>query len=298
MDIAAIGGLLGGLGQLAGGASGLFQSGGRQPDMSFQQNWRNDEMALARAQMDMQREFAQQGIRWKVADAKAAGIHPLAALGVMPTSYSPVSVGGSYPDSSFGDRGVDVGGSLANMGQGLGRAIAATQSKEERVLTAFELKRQEQELVRGDLENQVLASKLAIAQQGLGPGMPSSVGGVAGGANPEAQILGTTTGGVTTHPSKSSKAEDEFGAPLMAEMLYRNRLLPMLGAAPPAIVVQQIKKMYPNATGAYWDYAKWDWQPTFDKSGEGRLRRYIDWRRNAAGFGPGPTGSAAPYLAP
>lgn len=30
---------------------------------------------------ELQREFAQHGIRWKVADAKAAGIHPLAALG-------------------------------------------------------------------------------------------------------------------------------------------------------------------------------------------------------------------------
>ena len=35
----------------------------------------------ANKQYEMQKEFAQNGIRWKVADAKAAGIHPLAALG-------------------------------------------------------------------------------------------------------------------------------------------------------------------------------------------------------------------------
>lgn len=34
----------------------------------------------------MNKEFAQHGIRWKVADAKAAGIHPLAALGTQTNS--------------------------------------------------------------------------------------------------------------------------------------------------------------------------------------------------------------------
>jgi hypothetical protein len=43
---------------------------------------------------DLQREFAQHGISWKVADAARAGIHPLAALGVQTHSASPVHVGG------------------------------------------------------------------------------------------------------------------------------------------------------------------------------------------------------------
>lgn len=44
-------------------------------------------------QLKYQREFAQQGLSWRVADAQRAGMHPLAALGAqgMP-SYSPVSV--------------------------------------------------------------------------------------------------------------------------------------------------------------------------------------------------------------
>lgn len=72
-------------------------------------------------QMDAQREFAQMGIRWKVADAKAAGIHPLYALGANTTSYSPVSVG---------DTG--VGTAMSGLGQDLSRAYAANQSREER----------------------------------------------------------------------------------------------------------------------------------------------------------------------
>lgn len=300
MDIAAIGSLLGGLGQAAGGIGGLF--GNRsvsQPDMSFAQNWRNDEMALARQQMQLQQDFAQQGIRWRVADAKAAGLHPLAALGAQPVQYSPVSVGGSYPDTgSYSSGGSDIGASLANLGQGVGRAVAATQSKMERVQTAFEIARQQQELTRGDLENQVLASRLAVMQQGAGPGLPGGSGGVAGGVAPESQVLATTTGGFTTHPSQASKAEDEFGAPLMAEMLYRNRLLPMLGKAPPSTIVAAMKKKYPGATGAYWDYVKMDWQPTYHKSGEGMLRRYTNWRRGADSGWTYGTGSAAPYMAP
>lgn len=46
------------------------------------------------SQMDeTQREFAQHGIRWKVADAKAAGVHPLFALGQGGTApYTPSQV--------------------------------------------------------------------------------------------------------------------------------------------------------------------------------------------------------------
>jgi len=36
-----------------------------------------------------QREFAQQGLRWKVEDAKAAGLHPLYALGGSGAAFSP-----------------------------------------------------------------------------------------------------------------------------------------------------------------------------------------------------------------
>ena len=60
----------------------------------------------AAQQAALQKEFAQNGIRWKVADAKAAGLHPLAALGAQTTSYQPVSVGQDF--SSFGQMGQDV----------------------------------------------------------------------------------------------------------------------------------------------------------------------------------------------
>jgi len=105
----------------------------------------------------MQREFAQQGIRWKVADAKAAGIHPLAALGAQTHSFAPVSVGGS-----------SMGNALASMGQGVGRAISATQTQDERTATTNTMAQQLQ-LDNMSLQNQILASKLRLMNQ------PSSV---------------------------------------------------------------------------------------------------------------------------
>lgn len=40
-----------------------------------------------------QEQFAQHGIQWRVQDAKAAGIHPVYALGGQPSSYAPQRVG-------------------------------------------------------------------------------------------------------------------------------------------------------------------------------------------------------------
>lgn len=42
---------------------------------------------------ELQREFAQNAISWKAADAKRAGLHPLAALGASTVSASPSYVG-------------------------------------------------------------------------------------------------------------------------------------------------------------------------------------------------------------
>ena len=70
-----------------------------------------------------QKEFAQNGIRWRVADAKAAGIHPLYALGASTNSYSPVS-------GYAGDNGISQAAS--EFGQGISRAVQAKMTRDER----------------------------------------------------------------------------------------------------------------------------------------------------------------------
>lgn len=87
---------------MALGSAAASVYGGRQANKANK--------AMAAQQEALQREFAQQGIRWKVADAKAAGLHPLYAIGAQGAQYSPVS----YSDS--------MGPAIAQAGQQISSA--------------------------------------------------------------------------------------------------------------------------------------------------------------------------------
>lgn len=110
----------------------------------------------------MQVDFAQHGIKWKVEDAKSAGIHPVYALGAPTTSYSPVSL--STPaDNSMGN-------AIASAGQDVGRAINATRTGAERT-DAYTKAVQALSLEKGALENQLLASQIKRLQVQTNPPM-------------------------------------------------------------------------------------------------------------------------------
>lgn len=112
---AAIGGALGAAGSIVGGIIGNNMSSSSAAQLN-QQNY------------ERQKEFAQQGIRWRVADAKAAGLHPLAALGAQGAMYTPSGhIGGT--DTSF------IGDAAAQFGQGIERAVSAKQQRAERLRT-------------------------------------------------------------------------------------------------------------------------------------------------------------------
>lgn len=127
---------------------------------------RKTQMAIAQQNIAAQREFAQHGIRWKVADAQAAGLHPLAALGAQVSSFSPVSVGSS------GDGGASH---FAQAGQDIGRAIKAAQTAEERAARDAETVRK-LDVEKKGLENGILrtelVSKIRRETEGLGPAFP------------------------------------------------------------------------------------------------------------------------------
>jgi len=211
----------------------------------------------------LQKEFAQQGIRWKVEDAKAAGLHPLAALGAQTMSYSPVSVGGS-----------DIGTGLAAAGQDVSRAINATRGKGER-LDAYAKTVQDLNLRRMGLENDLLASQIAkINQAGTPPALPRETDRLLvegqgdsplvnvkpvdqattapgqpyaeSAANPEMGWARTESGWAPVQSKEfHDRAEEDFGATLGWWM--RNRILPRsLGGSfsPP--------KNVPMAPGDTW----------------------------------------------
>lgn len=90
----------------------------------------------------LQREFAQQGIRWKVEDAKAAGLHPLYAIG---------STGASYSPSTYSDA---MGPAIAQAGQQIGTGIAAHSQEKTRKREA-------------SLQRQLQQNQIIIGQQRL-----------------------------------------------------------------------------------------------------------------------------------
>lgn len=122
------------VGNIIGAGASLL--GGSLDNSNARGQWQNEYNA--------QKEFAQNGIRWKVADAKAAGIHPLYALGAQTASYSPQAVSHS-----------NYAQTLGQMGQNIGRAIQAKFSKEERELANLQVDnaRLENQFRRAQVEN-------------------------------------------------------------------------------------------------------------------------------------------------
>lgn len=125
-----LGSIISGIGSVLGG---LFGQSSQEKQME--------------QQIAAQREFAQQGIRWRVADAKAAGVHPLYALGANTHSFSPIGIGGN-----------PLGEGIAAAGNEFGRAVSAKGTNVER---AYNSRIMQLQLQRGELENQLLASQIA-----------------------------------------------------------------------------------------------------------------------------------------
>lgn len=149
------------LGSLLGAGSSLL--GGLMGQQSANKAARLQQIQ-AEENREMQEEFAQQGVRWRVIDAKRAGIHPLAALGAQLQSYQPVQIGSTFDNS--------LGTGIAAAGQDLGRALQAAGTAQERV-SGYEKTVQDLTLQRMGLENQILASQLAKQTGQLGPPMPA-----------------------------------------------------------------------------------------------------------------------------
>lgn len=109
----------------------------------------------------MQMRFAKEGIRWKVEDAKRAGISPEYALGASTMSFSP-----THTASNAGDL-------VADAGQNIARAALATSTKAERDLDA-QLKVQ---TLRGmTLDNDIKQSQMSSINKPGNPPFPSMTG--------------------------------------------------------------------------------------------------------------------------
>lgn len=119
-----IGDIGGGLGSLLGGAA---QVGGFFTDPAAEEAKR-------------QREFAQNSIQWRVADARAAGIHPLAALGAQVSGYVPVSASGQWDQLAAGFSNLGKGAEAIAMRDRLERESEANIREKDAVSKYYEEK--------------------------------------------------------------------------------------------------------------------------------------------------------------
>lgn len=207
----------------------------------------------------LQKQFAQSGIQWKVEDAKKAGVHPLYALGAQTHSFAPQSVG-------------DMG--ISQAGQDIGRAMAATETKAGNAI-GEKLALENQSLQNDLLRSQIAASKLATIRQGQTIPMPTAgdrmlVDGQSGsglvsegpmrrqssaptavhqeaGAVSDIGFTRTSSGGYMPVMSKDAKDRLDDDTIGMLSWNLRNRILPTLGGkgTPPDV---------PAPAGKYWRY--------------------------------------------
>lgn len=229
------------------------------------------------SQLNLSRDAMKAGIRWKVADAKKAGIHPLYALGAQGPVFSPISVGSSTLGQGIAD-------TLNEFGQDLSRAQAAQMTGDERQASVLGKLAVE----RAELENDLLRSQIArINSAQLAPPMPvpnvtvgdeipdSAVQIVPreqtatpplspaqeAGVSPSYSFIRNADGSVSAVRSMDAKErlEEDFVGSL--QYALRNNIFPMLTG---------VSKNVPDASllpddAIGWRYNRWlnSWTPVF-----------------------------------
>jgi len=229
--------------------------------------------------VDMQYDFAKNGLGWKIEDAKKYNIHPLAAIGaptVMPNAYS---VGGN-----------SVGDAVRDMGQDLGRAAQSYMTRDQRkakqTLDTLTLERAalQNDLLRAQVVNTQRASNPAFpvpSDRDVMPGQAQSFVDPTPmqqtvtidkhnrepGQNPSIGYLDTGTG---YFPVYSENAKERLEEDLIGNIMWqlKNRVGPAFGRNfnPPVHI--------PPQPGKKWYYDSGEYRYRSPRKG---IWRYFDW---------------------
>lgn len=243
----------------------------------------------------LQREFAQNGISWKVQDAKNAGVHPLYAIGAQGASFTPSS-------SNFtADTSMQT--ALSSAGADIGRAVNASTSATSRnnanakIMGALAVE-------HAGLQNEVLRSQLLSEQvrrnQQVGPPMPigdryllpgQAQSGVLVNDEPQKRINADPTApfsepgaitdigpvrtstGTAIVPSKDVKERIEDSLPYELQHFWRNQILPAISQSAQE---SQTKGFPPPPAGYHYKYIPLKGEYQLVKNNEhwySRLRR-------------------------
>lgn len=130
--------------------------------------------SASREEYERQKEFAQNSISWRVADAKRAGLHPLYALNASGATYSPQSaVGDDYGLSAASNSFADIYSRNPSKAQ---KAMNIQQQKLNDLQiasSALSMKAQEADITKTKAETALIRSQIGS----------SAFGGFAGGTN-------------------------------------------------------------------------------------------------------------------
>lgn len=238
-----------------------------------------------RQNAELQREFARMGIRWKVEDATAAGIHPLIALGASGYSASPSYVGSQS-------------NTLSNFGQDISRSIGSTMTAQERLEARLRAENM-------GLQNDLLRKQINSISSPGNPPMPSGgtdnfIGGQGDsgvmlvrpserishapgrlaqemGARPDVSYSRTDTGLVPMIPQGLSESlEDDMVGKILWRI--RNQLYPnVTGTGSPP------KSQLPSWANSWrWDRLSQEWRPAVlggPRSLKGRIYDSFRYKR-------------------
>nr|QJB19996.1 MAG: DNA pilot protein [Microvirus sp.] len=219
---------------------------------------------IAERNIALQREFAQNGLRWRIEDAQAAGIHPLAALGAPGASFSPVTVGTTVPNYQSPMSG--TGAALRDMGQNISRAVQSTMTPQEKIYseTTNALK-----LENMQLQNDLLRGQVSHINKQNQPATPSVAPRVitkpseqtasssddhsrqAGSVN-DYGFVRTASGGLAIVPSTDVKERIEDQ--LIPELSWAVR---NYGSANLGLSKAPSEKEFPTKPGHKWSWDVW-----------------------------------------
>lgn len=165
----AVGSIFGPVGTVIG--AGLGNAAGSAIGGSSADDRYNQQMDFARSQDAFSRQYVQNAIQWRVADAKKAGVHPMAALGISSPQYSAASLP-SIPSDS---------GSIDPMEFGQSLNYAATKAKDRQQqaqmvdlqMKGLELDNEYKQAQIDALKVDTLASSIASNQAWQSPANPT-----------------------------------------------------------------------------------------------------------------------------
>lgn len=292
---------------LAGGALSFL--GGQNANASA--------AAINSSQMDLQRELASLNVQlqheawtkqlqYRAADAIAAGIHPVFAMGAQPINVGTIA-GGINPVAptnameGFSQMGQDVGrAALAVMDHNERKAALAIQTRQlalqemrqgaeiERTMAETELARSQAARLRGQVGPPFPAfgqvspgggntAQVVTGRQGVfewdpvkvATANPSDRGIAAGPAVPTVQWGWSSTGALQPFPAPGLKIEDEFMAPLMSRWLLTDVLAMNTGGVSGPVlktVGMEIKAKYPQSIGFEWSHTKQGFVPIYKQT--------------------------------